>query len=628
MADPTPSRLVSVTRPLRVAALVKQIPEFEEMRLGEDGRLVREGLPLEMSAYCRRAVAQGVALAAASGGSCTVITLGPPSAEDVLREALAYGDAAGLPVVGVHLCDPAFAGSDTLATARALAAAVELLEAEEGQFDLVLAGRASVDADTGQVPPELAELLDRAFAAGVKRLDADADGRTVQVGCEHDDGWVDAVVALPAVLTTAERLIDPCKIKDPSVWTTVDAGRLRLIGASMLGRGPWGTEGSPTTVGEVRLETTDRAGLVLDGPIAEQVGRLLDFLDDRGVLVAGSLHADDIEPVAETAPAAADPDAPVVAVVIEPDRVRLARELLGAAARIAGAAGGRVVAIGESPLPGEELGGWGADAAVGMTGGGDGRWVEEDVAAGLTQWIEEVEPWAVIGPGTVWGREVMSRAAAAVGAGLTGDAVGLAVEDGRVIGWKPAFGGTLVAAVRARSAVQMVTVRAGVLALHAPREARAVAVDRLEVAPLGRVVVRRRRRDDDLDELARAEMVIGVGQGVDPDRYGELEPLRALLGAELAATRKVTDQGHLPHARQVGITGRSISPRLYLALGTSGKYNHTVGVRSAGTVVAVNSDPSAPLFASADVGLVAPWDEAVGELVRQLPARLDRVAGR
>src|SRR5215472_7931989 len=97
-----------MTRPLSVAVLVKQVPLAEEFRLGPDGRLVRDGVPLEVNPYCRRAIAKGVELAAA-GGRCEAFTLGPPAAEEVLREAAA---------AGIHLCDPAFAGSDTLATAR------------------------------------------------------------------------------------------------------------------------------------------------------------------------------------------------------------------------------------------------------------------------------------------------------------------------------------------------------------------------------------------------------------------------------------------------------------------------------------------------------------------------------
>ena len=123
---------------MRIAALVKQIPAFAEMTLRPDGRLEREGLELEMNPYCRRAVAQAVELAAAVGdGTVTVFTLGPPSAEDVLREAIAWGTENAVTVEGVLVTDPAFAGSDTLATARALAAAIT----REGPFDLVLLGR-------------------------------------------------------------------------------------------------------------------------------------------------------------------------------------------------------------------------------------------------------------------------------------------------------------------------------------------------------------------------------------------------------------------------------------------------------------------------------------------------------
>src|SRR5918995_423304 len=126
---------------MRIAALVKQIPKFEAMALGPDGRLVREGLELELNAYCRRAVSQGVALAAEHGGRVTVFTLGPPAAEDALREAIAWGLERDVAIDGVLVTDPACAGSDTLATARALAAAL----GREGPFDLVLTGRNSVD---------------------------------------------------------------------------------------------------------------------------------------------------------------------------------------------------------------------------------------------------------------------------------------------------------------------------------------------------------------------------------------------------------------------------------------------------------------------------------------------------
>ena len=183
--------------PLRIAVLAKQVPLAESLEL-QEGRLVRTGVGVEMNPYCRRAVAQGVSLARDTGGTCTVVTLGPPGAEDVLREAVAWGADAGL-----HACDPAFAGSDTLATAGALAAVLR----DAGPFDLILLGRNSIDGETGQVGPELAELLDLPFAGGVRRLH---DGGAVwPLELEHDDGTQEVEVALPAVLSVAERLCDP-----------------------------------------------------------------------------------------------------------------------------------------------------------------------------------------------------------------------------------------------------------------------------------------------------------------------------------------------------------------------------------------------------------------------------------
>ncbi len=130
-----------------------------------------------------------------------------------------------------------------------------------------------------------------------------------------------------------------------------------------------------------------------------------------------------------------------------------------------------------------------------------------------------------------------------------------------------------------------------------------------------------RTRDDDLDTLATAHAVVGVGRGVDPSEYDDLAPLLEALRAELGATRKVTDAGWLPRARQIGITGRSIAPRLFVSIGASGKFNHMVGVRAAGTVLAINPDPDALVFGVADIGIAADWHDAVPLLVAALHER-------
>ena len=134
----------------------------------------------------------------------------------------------------------------------------------------------------------------------------------------------------------------------------------------------------------------------------------------------------------------------------------------------------------------------------------------------------------------------------------------------------------------------------------------------------GRVTITGHVINDEPERLAQARAVVCVGNGVDPSRYGELAPLLDVLGAELAATRKVTDAGWLPRSRQVGITGRAVAPALYLLLGASGKVNHMVATRGAGLVVAVNSDPDAPVFDAVDVGIVADWAQFARLLTSEL----------
>ena len=607
MVDP-PADVIAPDRPLRVAVLVKQIPVFEDMVLGPDGRMVRDGIDLHMNDYCRRAVAKGTEVARASGGTVTVITLGPPSAENVCREALLFGVSAA-----IHICDPEFAGSDTWATAKALAAALE----EFGPFDLVMMGRNSVDADTGQVPPQLAELLGLPFATGVRHFSL--HGERLELRLEHDDEWVDVAVELPAVVSCAERLCDPCKIKDPEAWATVDGSRIRRVSAAELGPGPWGQEASPTSVGPVQMIDVQRGRQMLTGPLEEQIDQAMAILAERGALIGSSDPEPAMVPGGSSDGSSYNADSPAIGVLVEPGRERVTRELLGAAAELAADIDGWVAALGPSLNdPDGDLGPWGADEVVNIVNyGSEHLPVEEDLTITMTAWAETTRPWAVLAPGTAWGREVASRMAATLGAGLTGDAVGLKVDDsGKLIAMKPAFGGWLVAEILCSSPVQMATVRPGVLPLPRPNPDRPpayrISMDSPEFSTLE---VIRRYRDDDSDELATASVVIGVGQGVVPADYPKLEKYRAAIGAALCATRKVTDYGWMPRARQVGITGHSISPRLYFAIGMSGKFNHTVGVRNAGTVVGINPDPEAPLWDVVDIGIVGDWAEVFDALI-------------
>ena len=599
---------------MRIAVLVKQIPAPVEFRMHE-GRLVRDGVPLEVNAYCRRANAKAVELAGPDG-EVVVFTMGPPAAADALREMIACGAHRG-----VHLCDPAFAGSDTLATAVALAAAIR----REGPFDLVLAGLNSLDSDTGQVPVEVAELLGLPFAAGVRDLEVDGSAFTARL--ETDDGHCTVTGDLPAALSTAERLCAPSKAP-PEVYAEVADDRIVRLSAADLDvpAEQLGAPGSPTSVGPIRVLTATRRALR-----ASSVAHAVDLLEEFGAF-SGAGESDDADD---------DDDSPGSAVLLEAGtdgahaevgersvwcfftEPGVGAELLGEAAELAAWISGTVTAVttGASGTSAAELGAAGADRLLVIQSASEPSEQADALAAVAAQRL----PWALLVEGTRSGRVVASIVAARCGWGLTGDAVGLEVSpDGRLVAWKPAFGGRLQVPILSRSPVQMATVRPGVLAMRPPRaDAPELEAELLPAPASSRIrTVAVERDDDDTGELRRARAVVAVGVGVEPDGYPVIDELRAALGdAALGATRRVTDQGWVPRGRQIGVTGHAVAPWLLVAVGSSGRFNHTVGIRNAGVLMAVNSNPDAEIFDQVDVGLVGEWQTAVPELTAELEAR-------
>jgi electron transfer flavoprotein alpha subunit len=574
-----------VTGALRVAVLAKQVPAGGTLEIDTDGRVRRDGAA-EINPYCRRAIAHGVALARETGGSCTVLTMGPPSAVDVPAEAIAWGADRG-----VLVSDPDLAGADLLVTAKALAAALRA----EGPFDLVLVGHGSLDAETAQLGPQLAGLLSWPFAGAARTFALTADGFTA--GCEHDHQLVEVRAAFPAVIAVAERLCAPAKAPGHPPADVTVRGLAELPGAVPA-------SASPTAVGRVVPVTPARAGKVLDGPVADQVAAAVAYLAESGAL--------DRATVAETRTVAPRTDGPTVAVLADPHHPGVLAELLGLAADL----GGPVQAFCGPGQSRATLGGQGADLVY--------RWsAPEPAQAAAATALSRLDPAdVVLVPATAWGREVAGRYAAATGAGLIADAVGVRATRGRIVAEVCGFSGKGLVEVSSHTWPTVVTIRPGVLPVLPPRDAGAAKELRWAVARSAQDVTEVRRRTlDDWSALSRAAAVVGIGQGVDPADHEALRPLLDVLGAQLAGTRKLTDSGVLPRSRQIGATGRSIRPRLYIAIGLSGRPHHLAGVTGAGTVLAINPDPAAPVFAGADLGIVAPWQEAVPALVRALSRR-------
>ena len=217
-------------------------------------------------------------------------------------------------------------------------------------------------------------------------------------------------------------------------------------------------------------------------------------------------------------------------------------------------------------------------------------------------------PQAILAPVTTRQREMMARLAARLGAGLSADSTALALEDGKLVATRPVYAGKLLSRVTWSKAPWLVTLRPNVFRPAEPRAGAAAQVERpaASIPAEGmKLVERREEAATGLPELAEAEIVVSGGRGLKgPENFVILEALAKVIGAAVGASRAAVDAGWRPHRFQIGQTGRTISPKLYMGFGISGAIQHLAGMRTSKVICAVNKDPEAPIFKIADYGIV------------------------
>jgi electron transfer flavoprotein alpha subunit len=250
------------------------------------------------------------------------------------------------------------------------------------------------------------------------------------------------------------------------------------------------------------------------------------------------------------------------------------------------------------------------------------------MTAVLRRFLEAHRPHVLLISSTAQGRDFGPRLAGDLGLGMTGDCVGLGIDKGgRLIQTKPAYGGNIVSVIMGATTPQLATVRSGMFAPVEPRDDHDAEVIRFDPGDLSeprtRLVEQVHAPDTAGYELDDAEIVVCVGKGIGgPDAIPEVEALAARLGAPLGGSRGVTDAGWLPKNRQIGLTGRAVAPRLYIAVGVRGAFEHVVGSVKAGVIIALNSRERARMFEAADVGVVGDWRETLPPLVAALEGRV------
>lgn len=451
---------------------------------------IRQGLGGEINPFdaCAYEAALGI-----SGADITLLSMASEKSKDFLLSLTRLGAKDA-----VLLCDSAFAGSDTLATAYALSKAIEGIGP-----DLVFCGRQTLIGDTAQTPPMLAEMLGYSIITNVMEILSVKDG-----AIECTTRQLGKMSAQFPALITLERINT---LRHPRLRSKVTGVTVKT--AADIGADPkrLGLSGSPTRV----ISSTQKES-------GKRKCRFIDISELEGIIQASK------KPLLET------------------------KEVSDSGAKLK-----KVICIGKAPL------------GFAKTVADNVEVIDFNVEDTLAQIIAGSDADAVLWGSDDKSKRLAATVAAKLSLGLCADCTALETDGEKLYMIRPALSGSVIAKIISTTRPAMATVRTG--------------------------------------SDSGSDITLTVGYGAKDD----IESIKAFadrIGASLGATRKVVDSGIMPYSNQVGLTGRTVSPPVYIAVGVSGAVHHIVGMERSGTVIAINPDKDAPIFEYADYGIIANAD--------------------
>jgi electron transfer flavoprotein alpha subunit len=670
---------------MKIVVPIKQVPLVDQLKFDQESkRIVREGVQSEINAFDKRALTQSINLKQQFDVEVIVLTMGPPQARDALVEALAMGADRAVHLLGrefagadtlataralalacrkigfdLILCGKYSTDAETAQVPPMLAEFLDIPQVTgvtkldiqpderrliatreqddgfdkiESPFPALLTAAERLAKPIKVAPGDLSKGLDKPLEVW---SGADLPADIGELGLAGSPTWVEQIYSIEPtrkhiirqVQGSAEHVANQV-VRDLlleglfSQWKSRPHEVIRLrdrsltndeaIAHYLLSRFNLIAE-AETVEGKSEIKKTLRTG---KESVLELRGRDIVTGLPRTIGVRSNEILEAFS---------AGPEIWVVAELVE-DKIRPATfELLGRAVQLADKLRGRVAAvlIGHDVSRHEQaLAAYGADLIYEAASPALAAYSTEPYTSVLANAIRAHSPFAVLIPSTANGRDLAPRVAARLNVGLTGDCIGLEIDDqGRLVQLKPAFGGNIVAPILTKTSPVMATVRPGMLQEADPDFSRHARVEKL---PLGELRSRTKLISQEIDTTAGVQMddadvIIGVGTGIGgPENLAVIREMAELLGAPIGGTRKVVDLGWLPRQVQIGLTGRSVSPRLYIAIGISGKFNHVVGIQRSGLVLAIDQNPNAEIFKQADYGIVGDWAEVVPALVREM----------
>jgi electron transfer flavoprotein alpha subunit len=235
----------------------------------------------------------------------------------------------------------------------------------------------------------------------------------------------------------------------------------------------------------------------------------------------------------------------------------------------------------------------------------------------LVEFIQSSDPAVIITGASAQGKDLAGRLAARLDAGVAMDCVEIKLDNEVLTYTRPMFGGKIIANVEIEGSPQIVAIRPNVMSITENSKASAIEKPAVQVGDLKTKVVEMKMETEDKVELTEADIIVSGGRGTGGD-YAAVEALANELGAAVGASRSAVDEGWRPHSDQVGQTGKTVSPNLYVACGISGAIQHLAGMSTSKYIVAINKDAEAPIFSKADLGIVGDLFEVVPEITEEV----------
>ena len=635
------------TMALTIISLIKQVPLPTEMRMGDDGLMDRTKAKSIINIDCQFGLEAGLQLKKQyPDAKMIVCSMGPPSFEVALRTAISMGyDEAYL------LSDRKLGGSDTYATGLAISTMLKHLGFTKDSKEpfIVLAGRQTSDGDTAHVPSQVAENLGIPQATFVESVKADGEGNVIAKRI-IEGGYQMMKLPMPCTISLTPTGIPPRK---PSLVGAIKARNLPItvFGIDDIGLGTEkiGINGSPTIVANVINIISERAPIIMSEGHNETAlvdNLILNFKKGANVIEKKETVEKKVSEKPEFPFFDNRNGSKGILTWAEVTNGIIARpsiELLTPARKLANQLGNdtkiMTLLIGKNVESlATTLFEHGSDEVIIVENDKLEEYLVLPFSSIFAQVIKERKPEIALFAATTSGRELAPRIGVKTGSGVTADCTGL--EIGEYINRKeklinkpilhsrrPTYGESKLATILGFVYPQISTARAGTFEVPSREEGRKGVLSTfkpiLDDKEFRVKILKTVRGEGSLQNLFEADIIVSGGRGTTSDNLGLIKKLVEALktngvNAEWACSRVVVDEGVAEYAHQIGQTGKTIRPKVYVAVGISGAIQHIAGMKESEKIIAIDHNSKASIFHFADFGIVGEYQDILPELIERV----------